>query len=184
MATNADDLGRESGRKPATEARKTKSYIVKKGLEITHIKDGEHQTVTGDGSATVDLTEEQAVAFGDKLEGEADETTQTERNMRNAQTIVVGEETGGAATINEAAAAAGQAQGINSEDVEDGAPGADTGAEGVAGQQTADVSKVGAGSSEAGKATKASAEKSDSKTGGASASSGSGSGSASAPAKS
>jgi hypothetical protein len=147
-----------------------KEYVLKEGAEIGAVVEGAFRTFKGDGKTTVRLTEEQATAFGDKLEGEADEATQQERNMANTQTMTVGEQTGGAATITEGAAMAGKAQGIESDDEtqDDGSPNPESGGR-PAGSASADVSKVG-GPSEAGKQTKAAAEKTDGQTGGASAS--------------
>jgi hypothetical protein len=164
----ADEPRGESGRKPATEARKTKEYVLKDGAEIGVVHEGEFRYLRGENKQTVKLTEEQAAAFGDKLAGEADEATQQERNMKDAQTISVGEQTGGAATIVEAAALAGKAEGISSDDQDHGSPQPESGGT-PAGQPTADVTKVG-GPSEAGKATAKAAKETDGATGGASAS--------------
>lgn len=86
------------------KAPETKSYTLKDGAEITVIENGESKTYRGSGDSTsINLTEDQASAFSDKLEGASDPET---ANTRNAQTILVGAETAGRATINEGSAAA------------------------------------------------------------------------------
>jgi hypothetical protein len=85
---------------------KTQSYDLKPGAEITTIKDGESTTLVGAGGdkpTTVELTEDQAAAFSDKLAGLSDPEA---ANTANSQTIVVGAETAGRATIQEGGAAA------------------------------------------------------------------------------
>jgi hypothetical protein len=132
--------GKEPERKPREQAPKTKEYALKEGAELTTIVEGEHKTLRGvnGGSITVHLTEDQAKAFQDKLDMNI---TPQARNMKEATTLVVGEQTGGAATIPEAAAQAGLAEGISgeSEDDVDNHDAVDR----PAGSRTADVSKVG-----------------------------------------
>ena len=134
--------GAEPRRQTREESRKTKSYVLKDGATIDVIVRGEAQSLKGTakGDVTVDLTEEQAAAFNDKLAGEIDPQA---RNMANATTIIVGEETGGAATITEAAALAGQAEGIESKDVDKPEDANTDPVDRPAGSQTADVSTVG-----------------------------------------
>jgi hypothetical protein len=138
--TQAPEDGSESTRKPRTQAPKTKPYCLKEGAEIEVIHEGEFKNFTGveDGSVQVHLTEEQAKAFADKLDLKADPQAV---NMKNATTLVVGEETGGATTITEAAAQAGLAEGLtgDSEESVDNHDPVDK----PQGSKTADVSKVG-----------------------------------------
>jgi hypothetical protein len=140
MADTEDQVRGESTRRPKEEAPKTKDYVLREGASLNTIENGEHITRTGDadGNATVHLTEDQALAFSDKLDLKA---TPQERNMRNATTMVIGEHTGGAATISEGAALAGRAEGITGDSEED--VDGDKTVDRPAANRTVDVSKVG-----------------------------------------
>jgi hypothetical protein len=86
-----DAVKKEEGRK--------QEYKLRAGASVLVIEDGDQVSKTD----TVMLTEEQAKAFGDKLEGLADPET---ANTANTTTVVIGTETAGRATIQEGAAAA------------------------------------------------------------------------------
>jgi hypothetical protein len=98
-------MAEEKDEKPASAA--TKTYKVADGHEISVVDRGER--VVRKGGEKVQLTESQAVAFSDKLEGE----TPTETDPAS---VVVGEEVGNRATIVEAAADAAAASDLGKEE--------------------------------------------------------------------
>jgi hypothetical protein len=93
---------------PKTTTGETKDYVLKTGAQHTFIKEGQLNTVTGDGRQTIPLTDEQARLFQDKL------APDQELPEGSPITFAVGEETGGRPTMEEGGAAASQAMGLDS----------------------------------------------------------------------
>jgi hypothetical protein len=93
---------------PKTTSNETKDYVLKKGAQHTFIREGQLNTVTGDGRLTIPLTDEQARLFQDKLAPDQD------LPEGSPITFAVGEETGGRPTMEEGGAAASQAMGLDS----------------------------------------------------------------------
>ena len=54
-------------------SKKTKHYILKKGVRMSYILNGEPVNLLGDGKGTVELNDGQAEAFKDKFQGESDD---------------------------------------------------------------------------------------------------------------
>jgi hypothetical protein len=90
------------------KAPERKSYTVADGAEITAINNGE--VVTRKGGESIDLTNEQAEAFADKLDMKEEDERPTPAS------VIVGEEIGNRSTIVEAAADAAAAEGLGKED--------------------------------------------------------------------
>lgn len=89
----------------------TSAYVLKKGASHSVLRNGSFQTVVGDGHTTVDLTDEQARNFADKLDPDTEIPA-----LGDAPSFRAGEERGGGLTIPEGAARAGEAAGIVSDD--------------------------------------------------------------------
>lgn len=69
-------------------AKKTKHYILKKGMRMSYIQNGEPVNFVGDGKGTVELNEDQAAAFKDKFSGESDEPVEFENpTLAGGQTL-------------------------------------------------------------------------------------------------
>jgi hypothetical protein len=65
---------------------KMKKYILKKGAVHTVIIDGDRKDITGDGTVTVDLSDTQAAAFRDKLQGSGELDNQITQDAVDATT--------------------------------------------------------------------------------------------------
>jgi len=112
MADKNPDAVAGGGEEP--KAPETNNYLLTEGAEIIVLEKRNMVTKKGDGKTTCALTNEQAIAFRDKLVTDGKEGADIAKLSKI--TFVVGEETGGRPTIVEGAADAATAEGLGKDE--------------------------------------------------------------------